>query len=211
MANPGMETKNTPTGKGGVSKRVILALGTAAIAAAVAAIVVVIVLAWQRQQADLMPPLDGDMVVFDPYPDGRDAPAVSFTDAQGREVTLADYAGQVLVVNFWATWCAPCVAEMPSLNALQQALGDRGVRVMPISIDRGGLAEVEPFYTRLGLDALPIYLDPYGRVPGAFEAIGLPTTVIIGRDGRWLGTLAGDAHWDSPEALALVGFYADRR
>ena len=206
MANPGMETKNTPAGKGGVRTRVILGLGTAAIAAAAVAIV----FGWQRQQADLTPPLDGDMVVFDPYPNGREAPAVAFTDAQGQEVTLADYAGDVLVVNFWATWCAPCVAEMPSLNALQRAAGDRGVQVMPISIDRGGLAEVGPFYAQHGLDALPIYLDPYGRVPAAFEAIGLPTTVIIGRDGRWLGTLAGDAHWDSPEALALVGFYADR-
>lgn len=206
MADAGMETKKTVAGKTGVRRRVIIATGI------LLPLMAGLWFTWAgglTSQHSLVPPMTGEMAVFDPFPAGRTAPEVLFTTAQGAEVTLADFSGDVLVVNFWATWCAPCVAEMPSLNRLQEALGDQGVQVMPISIDRGGMNAVVPFYNRLGLTALPIYLDPFGRVPGAFEAIGLPTTVIIGRDGRWLGTLAGDAHWDSPEALALVGYYAE--
>lgn len=151
------------------------------------------------------PPLAGEMREFELF--DRPAPALRATRPDGVEVTLASYAGDVVLVNFWATWCAPCVAEMPSLNRLQTELAGEGLRVVPISIDRGGITDVEPFYRQARLDALGIYLDPLGAAPRDFEARGLPTTVLIDRDGRWVGSFAGAAEWDSPEAVALLRHY----
>lgn len=153
------------------------------------------------------PPLAGEMRDFDLF--DRQAPALRAERPDGADVTLASYDGQVVLVNFWATWCAPCVAEMPSLDRLQAELGDEGLRVMPISIDRGGLTEVAPFYRQARLDNLGIYLDPLGASPRGFDARGVPTTVLIDRDGRWVGTYAGAAEWDSPEAIALIRHYTD--
>ena len=132
------------------------------------------------------------------------ATAITFTDADGKETGLAAFAGQGLVVNLWATWCPPCVAEMPALDRLQAMLRAERIAVLALSSDRGGRAQVEPFYERLGLKELAIWLDPRGAAARALGARGLPTTVIIDRAGREVARLEGEAAWDAPELVAAV-------
>lgn len=135
------------------------------------------------------------------------APSVAFQALDGTATSLVDFEGQVLLVNFWATWCAPCVKEMPALERLHLALADEGLAVLAVSEDRGGAAVVEPFLARIDLQRLPVYLDAKGTLARAFALKGLPTTFLIGRDGRVLAGLVGPAEWDSPEALAFVRHY----
>jgi thiol-disulfide isomerase/thioredoxin len=131
-------------------------------------------------------------------------PAFLFTDAEGKEHGAADFAGQGLVVNLWATWCLPCVAEMPALDRAQAMLAGEGVRVLALSSDREGRAKVEAFYRDRGLRHLGLWLDPRGAAQRALGARGLPTTVVIDREGRERARLEGAAEWDKPELLAAV-------
>jgi thiol-disulfide isomerase/thioredoxin len=144
---------------------------------------------------------------FDPP---RTLPDFTFTDEAGREHRVADFAGQVLVINLWATWCPPCVAEMPTLDRLQEKLGGIGVRVLALSQDRGGAAVVRRFYERTGVEHLGVWLDPRGAAARSLGARGLPTTLIATRDGREALRLAGEAEWDSPEMVTLIRAIADR-
>lgn len=121
-----------------------------------------------------------------------------------RDVSLQDFAGKVVVLNFWATWCPPCVAEMPSLDRLQTALGPEGVEVVAVSEDRGGFRQVDPFFEARGLEALERYVDEGGRLARHFGVKAMPTTVLIGPDGVPVGAVEGAAEWDSPEAQALL-------
>jgi len=154
------------------------------------------------------PPLAGEFadnftLLNPPVP----APPDVFQDLSGGRVRLADFAGQVVVLNFWATWCAPCVREMPSLDRMQATLRGEGLSVVAVSVDRGGAATVEPFLKRLGLTEMGIYLDPKSALAKAFGITGLPTTFVIDAEGRIVGALQGAAEWDSPEALALLRYY----
>ena len=131
-------------------------------------------------------------------------PAVSFVDAQGREVALADMKGKVLLVNLWATWCAPCKVEMPSLNRLAAKLGGTDFAVVPISFDWSGPDKPRAFLAEAKLDALPLYMDVKKDLMQKFGAAGLPLSVLIDREGREVARLAGTAEWDSAEAEALI-------
>ncbi|MCH8036380.1 MAG: TlpA family protein disulfide reductase [Proteobacteria bacterium] len=115
--------------------------------------------------------------------------------------------GRVVLLNFWATWCAPCIREMPSLDRLQAALEDRGLAVLAVSIDRGGTEVIRPFAERLGLERLGLYHDAKGALFRAFGVTGLPTTFLIDRRGRIVGAYPGPAEWDEPEARALIEHY----
>lgn len=132
----------------------------------------------------------------------RPLPEFSFTDADGAARRVADFAGEALVINLWATWCAPCVAEMPSLDRAQEALASERVRVLALSSDRGGRAQVEPFYRERGIRHLAIWLDPRGAAARALGARGLPTTVIVDRAGLERARLEGATEWDAPPMLA---------
>jgi thiol-disulfide isomerase/thioredoxin len=134
----------------------------------------------------------------------KPAPALSFLDGQGNALSLEDFRGQVVVLNLWATWCAPCRREMPGLDRLQAALGDDGLKVVPLSLDRGGVSQIEAFYDEVGLPTLDIYHDPEAAAGRAFGAYGLPTTIVIDREGREIGRLLGPAEWDSEEAMTLI-------
>lgn len=134
-----------------------------------------------------------------PFP----APAVSLTDAAGSTVPLSDFRGKLVVLNLWATWCGPCLREMPSLERLQSRFGDRAV-VLAISEDRGGSKAVEPFIAKLGLKAVKIYVDPNSEVGRTFDVQGLPTSFVIDRDGKVLGRVEGAAEWDSPKLLGVL-------
>lgn len=138
------------------------------------------------------------------------APSTAFQSLEGAPVSLADFRGKVVVLNFWATWCAPCVREMPNLERLHLALAEEGLAVLAVSNDRGGAAVVNPFLARLDLQHLPIYLDPKGALAQAFALKGLPTTFILGRDGRVLAGRIGPAEWDSPESLEFLRHYLNQ-
>ncbi len=130
-------------------------------------------------------------------------PAFGFLDAAGATHTLAEFAGKGVVLNFWATWCTPCVAELPSLAALAAKASD--VVVLPVSTDRGGAAAVEGYYRSHGIKGLGVWLDPKGAASEALHLRGLPTTLIIDRQGRERGRLEGGADWESAAAVAEIG------
>ncbi len=132
------------------------------------------------------------------------APEIAFRDDADRALTLADFRGKLVVLNFWATWCAPCVEEMPALRRLHTAGTREGIEVVALSLDRGGLRQVAPFFAEHGLKGLPVYLDPSGASMRAFKLRGLPTTVVIDPAGRDTGRLEGAAAWDSKDALAML-------
>jgi len=131
------------------------------------------------------------------------APAVSFVDLAGNPASLSEFNGKVVLVNLWATWCEPCLREMPSLERLQSRLGDKIV-VVAISEDRGGSKTVEPFVGKLELKSVKIYLDPKSAVERAFKVQGLPTSFLIDREGRVLGRVEGAAEWDKPKLLGIL-------
>jgi thiol-disulfide isomerase/thioredoxin len=131
-------------------------------------------------------------------------PEIAFTNSEGRPHGMADFAGRGLVINLWATWCPPCVAEMPALDRLAATLERENIQVLPLSSDRGGVDVVRAFYERTGLRTLRIWLDPRGAAARALGARGLPTTVIVDRGGRERARLEGDAAWDAPEFVAAI-------
>ena len=153
------------------------------------------------------PPLDGAMATFELHGQPQPMPEISFQDATGNTVTLGDFAGQVVLINIWATWCAPCVHELPTLDQLQADMGGSGLTVAAVSIDLEGIPVIGPFYESHGIGALDAYADPNANVLRDLQVIGLPTTILFDRQGREVGRLAGDADWFSPEAQALVRHY----
>lgn len=131
-------------------------------------------------------------------------PPITFVDGGGTSRSLADFAGHGMVVNLWATWCVPCVAELPSLAKLSLELAPGDVAVLPLSSDRGGAAAVERFFRTHEIAGLPVLLDPGGDAARAWGARGIPTTVIIDRRGMERARLEGSADWASREAADLV-------
>jgi thiol-disulfide isomerase/thioredoxin len=132
------------------------------------------------------------------------APRLRFTDAAGAKLSLADYAGHGLVVNLWATWCGPCVAEIPSLSAVAPVLRRSGVLVLPIAIDLSGAAVVKPFYDRHRITGLPILLDTSGAVMDVLHTTGIPLTIIVNGGGQIVGRVEGAANWDTPQTVSAI-------
>jgi thiol-disulfide isomerase/thioredoxin len=128
---------------------------------------------------------------------------VALNDADGKPHHLAEFAGKGLVVNLWATWCTPCVAEMPALQDFART-APAGLMVLPLSSDRGGAEVVRRFYAHHGITALPVWLDPKGQAAEAWGARGLPTTLIVDRQGREVGYLEGAIDWASEDTMAAV-------
>jgi thiol-disulfide isomerase/thioredoxin len=132
------------------------------------------------------------------------APDVVFLDAGGARHHLSDFRGHGMVINLWATWCVPCVAEMPSLEALSKTLAPADIAVLPLSSDRGGAPAVEAFFHKHAIGGLPVLLDPEGAAARAFGAEGIPTSVVIDKAGRERARLEGSADWSTPDAAAAV-------
>ncbi|MEM9197661.1 MAG: TlpA disulfide reductase family protein [Pseudomonadota bacterium] len=129
---------------------------------------------------------------------------VAFDAEDGGKMTLAAYQGKVVLLNFWATWCAPCREEMPALNALQEALGGPDFAVVTVATGRNSPAGMVRFFEDYAIDALPLHKDPRGALGRAATVIGLPVTVILDRDGREVARLIGGAEWNTPEAEAVL-------
>jgi thiol-disulfide isomerase/thioredoxin len=152
------------------------------------------------------PPEAAPLGQLTPLEPPRPAPDLTFTTLDGVPRKLADFRGRVVLVNLWATWCGPCVREMPSLDRLQAALGDR-LTVLAISEDQGAAHVVEPFLAKLGLARLAVFLDPAAAAHDAFRVRGLPTSFLIDKEGRILGSLEGAAMWDAPAMIARLERY----
>ena len=148
--------------------------------------------------------LKGGMAKFALAKEPKALPELAFTDAEDKPVTLAAYKGRTVLLNFWATWCAPCVKEMPSLDRLQAEMGKERFVVLPLSLDGPSRPKVAPFYADTKLANLGIYFDKGKKVLGALDVSVLPTSILIDAQGRELGRLEGEADWDKPEAVALV-------
>ena len=140
---------------------------------------------------------------FVPASQPSPAPAISLVDSSGQTIELSDLRGKPLIINLWATWCEPCLREMPSLERLQSRFGER-IAVLAVSEDRGGNKTVEPFIAKLGLKSVKIYMDPKSEVGHAFAVRGLPTSLLIDRNGMVLGRVEGAADWDSPKILGVL-------
>jgi len=125
--------------------------------------------------------------------------------ADGEELVLSDLKGKVVVLNIWATWCPPCVKEMPSLDRLQDLRGGETFEVITISLDR---TKYEPakFFADNGIENLVPYHDGSFGIPGQLRLYGYPSTLIYNAEGREIALLQGEAEWDSEEALALVDY-----
>jgi thiol-disulfide isomerase/thioredoxin len=138
----------------------------------------------------------------------HDAPqpiaAIRFDDGQGQSRSLADFRGKIVLLNVWATWCVPCRKEMPALDRLQTALESADFLVVPLSIDRGGIDVVRRFFVDVGIKALAIYLDSSGKAMRELGVLGLPTTILVDREGREIGRLIGPAEWDAPDMVEFI-------
>jgi thiol-disulfide isomerase/thioredoxin len=137
----------------------------------------------------------------------RAAPEAHFKGENGAEMSLADFRGQVVLLNIWATWCGPCRAEMPSLDRQQARHGGDGLRVVAVSVDDGGLPLVRRFFQQRSIRNLKLYADNDHSTAAAFDVGGIPQTVLIDREGNVVGQMIGGTQWDSPEAEELVGRY----
>ncbi len=129
---------------------------------------------------------------------------VAFVDGDGRQRTLADWRGRVVLLNLWATWCAPCRKEMPDLARLQKALGSPQFEVVALAVDRAGRDAIAKFLGSIDAASLALYIDPTARAGTALKAAGMPTTLLIDAQGREIGRLTGAAEWDSEDARRLI-------
>ena len=136
-------------------------------------------------------------------PDGSPAPPLRLPALQGGEVDRESFRGRVVVLNFWATWCPPCVEEMPSLERLHRALAGEGVVVLSVSVDEDGAA-LQRFVEKAGV-TFPVLRDPGARGPAAvWRTTGYPETFILDGSGRIVRKIVGPTQWDTPEAIAWL-------
>ncbi len=128
----------------------------------------------------------------------------SFVDASGSPRTLADFKGKTVLLNLWATWCAPCREEMPSLDRLQKQLGSDTFEVVALAVDRTGVEAAGKFLKSINVENLKLYADPTTKSGTALRVLGMPTTILVTADGKEAGRLSGPAAWDSDEAKKLI-------
>lgn len=152
--------------------------------------------------ADVAALRDGDMKKLALHEAPVAVPEAVLLDAADGEHSLADYQGKWVVLNFWATWCAPCRHEMPSLDRLQTAMPD--VAVVPVATGRNSVTGIEKFFEEAGVKTLPILRDPKSELARGMGVMGLPVTVILNPEGQEVARLIGDAEWDSDSAKAIM-------
>ena len=139
----------------------------------------------------------------------RAPPAMAWRDANGQEISLAAFRGKVVMLNFWASWCSPCLRELPSINRLQARLGGDQFTVVALNVDRGGKSVAERYTRRLKLDKLALYIDQSNNAAKTMKLKIMPTTIIFDAEGREVGRLVGAAEWDTEEAINLLKWFID--
>jgi thiol-disulfide isomerase/thioredoxin len=186
-------------GKPGGLRKLLLILGVVAVGIGAAVVL------WPRpfRPVASSPGAGGDLGRFvsaAPQP----VPDLALVDADGAAVSLRAFRGRVVLLNLWATWCAPCVKEMPALEHVQTALGGKDFAVVTVSEDRGGREVVAPFFRDHGLSALPMILDPGNQAMAALHLRGLPTSILIDRSGNEIGRLEGGSDWTDSAIRRLI-------
>jgi thiol-disulfide isomerase/thioredoxin len=150
----------------------------------------------------------GEVAAFQPSAAPKPLPPLAFRSPDGAPMSLADLSGKTLLVNLWATWCAPCRKEMPALDALQGGFGGKDFEVVAINIDTRNLEKPRAWLAEHGINRLAYYADPEAKVfqdlKRAGLAVGMPTTLLVDAKGCQLGVLHGPAEWDSPDARRLI-------
>ena len=190
---------------------------TGAVAATLAAGVAIMAIlgadssTYANQAAKSGPPLTGWIEKLEPAENPAPMPETVFIDKSGRKLTLKNFRGKIVLLNFWATWCGPCVREMPSLERLHTMLQGNDFTVIALSEDRRGWDKIARFQDKIGLKVLPLFHDVSSKMMFAAKARGLPTTILVGRNGKELGRLTGSAGWDTDEAVALIRYYIGRK
>jgi len=146
----------------------------------------------------------GDMAAFVFRKEPQPLPEVTFVDASGQQRSLRDWQGKGVLLNLWATWCAPCRKEMPALDALQKELGSDRFEVVALAVDRTGIEGARKFLEQTGVKSLKLYVDPTARAAIDLKAVGLPATLLLDREGREVGRLLGPAEWNGEDARRLI-------
>ena len=147
---------------------------------------------------------EGDMrkLIFHAEPIASSEVPVKGED--GAEMTLADYQGKHVVLNFWATWCAPCRHEMPLLSTLQAEMGGDDMEVVTIATGRNPLPGMQRFFDEIGVDNLPLHTDARQSLARSLGVLGLPVTIVLDPDGNEIARMQGDADWSSDNAKAIM-------
>ena len=159
------------------------------------------VLAWAGPSVAQDDPGLPNLVWLDPP---RDVPDVAYRLEGGAPGTLEEFAGRAVVLNFWATWCPPCLVEMPSIDRLAAEHGGEDLAVVAMAMDRADDDRIRAFYERIDASHLGIYRDPNMKLARAARVFGLPTTLLISHEGKIVAQLVGEAVWDSRSALAVI-------
>lgn len=149
-------------------------------------------------------PSDGTVKSFKPVTPPRPVPEIAFLDASGNSVALGDLKGRVVLINLWATWCPPCIRELPALERLQARFSNQEFVVIPIATDREGLSLARPFYERLKIRSLGLYADPDHALGAFFPLDVFPANFILDRNGEMIAFLRSYVDWDAPEAETMV-------
>ncbi len=152
--------------------------------------------------ADVAALRDGDMKKLALHDAPVAIPDAVLLDGEDAEHSMADYRGKWVVLNFWATWCAPCRHEMPSLDRLQTAMPE--IAVVPVATGRNAVEGIKRFFEDAGVKTLPILRDPQSALAREMSVMGLPVTVILNPEGQEVARLIGDAEWDSDSAKAIM-------
>ena len=138
------------------------------------------------------------------FSEARDVSGETFTDPSGGSFSLQDFEGKFVLVNFWATWCAPCRKEMPQLSELQTEFGGDAFEVVTIATGRNPLPAIDSFFNEIDVQNLPRYLDPQSTLARDMAVLGLPITLILDPDGKEIARMRGDAEWNSDSAKAII-------
>ena len=155
------------------------------------------------------PKITGHMQNFTLAPAARSRAGVQWKDGDGKAVGLDDYKGKVVLLNFWATWCAPCIRELPSLDRLQASLAGDDFSVVALNINREGKRKAKRMMRRLKLKNLGLNLDREVMVAKSLGVLNIPTTFLFDRKGREIGKLEGGAEWDEKESITLIRYFID--
>lgn len=157
-----------------------------------------------RDYSALAEAREGDMKKLSFHSEPKATSAKTFTAGDGSEATLADFQGKHILLNFWATWCAPCRKEMPMLAELQDEFGGDDFEVVTLATGRNPVPAIETFFEEIGVENLPMHRDPKQQIARDMGVLGLPITVILDPAGREVARLQGDAHWSDENAKALI-------
>jgi thiol-disulfide isomerase/thioredoxin len=158
----------------------------------------------QQAKASAHPLATGTMATFVFKPQPEPLPDLQFVNASGAPMSLSGLKGKVILLNVWATWCAPCREEMPGLDKLQADLGSDKFEVLALAVDKSGIEGARKFLTDIKAEKLGVYADPTAKEGTRLKVIGMPTTILINADGLEVGRLIGPAKWDSEDAKRLI-------